>query len=368
MTTPTDQYNHTIDYDPDNDAIETVTDDDAPKSRRRGRKSADKAAHEEATESHEPRRWPAFIRFFLDKRTHAVTGIVLILVAAYLLIAAMSYFSTAADDQSKLNNLTVEQMIERGLTVDNITGPAGAVAAHMLLTHGLGIGSLVLVVYLAILGLSLIGAKKTLHFWSLTLKCLVSAIGVSLIVGLLDLYFNFESVFPYGGYHGRYINLWLIARIQWIGAIGVSLVLASILLYMYINDLIKFFGRVKVAYGKVRPAVANAVDEKAEAFGDELEGEPEPEPEDDHSAYMPKESDDAAETSTEPEMMPVSVSFDDGSITREDNIIPEVKTVVDDEPADDPEDEEPEIIGVVQETAEDDKDDKPEEQIGRAHV
>lgn len=361
MTTPTDQYNHTIDYDPDSSNIETVSDDDAPKSRRRGRKSSDKAAHEEATEMREPRQWPAFIRFFLDKRTHAVTGIALILVAAYLLIAAMSYFSTAADDQSKLNNLTVEQMINQGLTVDNVAGPAGAVAAHLLLTHGLGVGSLVLVVYLALLGLSLIGVKKNLHFWSLTLKCLVSAIGASLITGLLDLYFNFESVFPYGGYHGRYINLWLIARIQWIGAIGVSLVLASILIYMYINDLIKFFGRVKTAYSNVRPAVANAVDEKAESFGDELDGDPEPEPEDDHSAYMPKESVEAAETSTEPEMMPVSVSFDDESITREDNIIPEVKTVVDDEPADDPEDEEPEIIGVVQETAEDVKDEKPEE-------
>ncbi|MDE5635673.1 MAG: hypothetical protein K2I52_05140, partial [Muribaculaceae bacterium] len=49
-----------------------------------------RAAHEEINSSPEPRQWPAFIRFFLDKRTHTVTGITLILLAAYLLIASMS--------------------------------------------------------------------------------------------------------------------------------------------------------------------------------------------------------------------------------------------------------------------------------------
>ena len=220
-------------------------------------------------------------------------------------------------------------MIAQGITVENVAGPAGAVAAHMLLTHGLGIGSLVLVIYLVFIGLALIGAKKNLHFWSLTLKCLVSAIGLSLITGLVDLYLNLESVFPYGGYHGRYINLWLIARIQWIGAVGISLVLTAILTYMYINDIVKLLNRITAAYRKARPALSQAVDKEAERLNDNLEGEPAVENDSDdnndnndnndqmtgdHSAYMPHNEND------ETEMMPVSVSFDDDAITSENAI------------------------------------------------
>jgi len=328
MTSPTDRYNHIIDYDPDSDT-DTLADTDlddvaGTKSRRRRRKKNDKAndnraLHEEINAPREPFRWPAPVRFFLDKRTHTVMGIILILLAAYLVIAAMSYFSTAANDQSRLNNLTVEQMIAQGITVDNIAGPAGAVAAHMLLTHGLGVGSLVLVVYLVFLGLALIGLKKNLHFWSLTLKCLVTSISISMIIGLIDLYLNLESVFPYGGYHGRYINLWLIARIQWIGAVGISMVLAAILTYMYINDIVKISSRIRHAYRKARPAIVNAIDEQADRHDDEFDSQPSTDEKDDHTRYMPHEGNDTCDTT--PDMMPVNVSFDDDAITCENAIV-----------------------------------------------
>ena len=366
-----DRYNHTIDYDPDSmndpDTLAESDSDNVAVSRRpRRRRKKDtpdtderRAAHEELNITSEPHRWPAFIRFFLDKRTHAVTGIIFILSAAYLVIAAMSYFSNAADDQSRLNTFTVEQMIARGITVENVAGPAGATAAHMLLTHGLGIGSLVLVVYLIILGLALTGIKKNPHFWSLTLKCLVSAIGISLITGLVDLYLNLESVFPYGGYHGRYINLWLIARIQWIGAVGISLVLTAILTYMYINDIVKFINRVKAAYRKARPALTQAVDHEAERLGDDLNAEQDKEPEnnedpaDDHSAYMPQ--DDAYDdTGTDTEMMPVNVSFDDDAFTSENAIdLPARK------------DEEEKKSGRPEGQAEQEPDDKPDTNTAR---
>lgn len=331
MNTPTHHYNHTIDYDPDNDRkedAEEAAEETQEKPQRKRRLKQSKAAHEENDEPRKPREWPAFIRFFMDRRTHAVMGIMLILLAAYLFISAMSYFSHAADDQSKLNNLTVEQMIAQGLTVENVAGPAGAVAAHLLINHSLGVGSLVLVVYLVILGLALTRIRQEKHFWSLTLKCLVSAIGISLIAGLADIYFNLESVYPIGGNHGRYINLWLIARIQWVGAIAVSIAMGAIITYIYINDLIKLSRRVSAAYRKVRPAVAKAVNEKAESQNDELDGEPAAEnsEDDNHSAYMPHEPESDAAASAEAEeapieMMPVSVSFDTEAITREDNVI-----------------------------------------------
>ncbi|MDE7385677.1 MAG: DNA translocase FtsK 4TM domain-containing protein [Muribaculaceae bacterium] len=316
MTSSNDIYNHAIDYDPDN--VEQPADNDsAPKrkgSSKGKRKSKQPTEPAESPAEKQPREWPTFIRFFLDKRTHAVTGIGLILLAAYIAIASLSYFSTAASDQSKLNSLSVEEMIRQGVTVENIAGPMGATTAHMLMTHGLGIGSLVLVVYLIILGLTLIGSKKNTHFWSLTLKCLVTAIGASMIAGIIDLYMNLESVFPYGGVHGRFINLWLIARIEWVGAVCVSLFLAALLTYIYINDLLKFSSRVIAGYRKARPAMVHAVENAAEAQNDEIAGT---DTGTDHSAYMPHEENVAAEHETDPEMLPVNVYFDDESLTHE---------------------------------------------------
>ncbi|MCM1448996.1 MAG: DNA translocase FtsK [Clostridiales bacterium] len=353
MTTPTDHYNHTIDYDPDNigDNTTEVVDNSTHTRSRQGRKSKQSTKdpsrlstplHEELnSQTKAPRQWPAFIRFFMDKRTHAATGVILIIIATYLVIAAMSYFSTAADDQSKLNHFTVEQMVANGITVDNITGPMGAIAAHKLITNGLGVGSLVLVIYLFIIGVALIKTDMKIHFWSLTLKCLISAIGISLIVGLVDLYFNLESVFPYGGFHGRYINLWLIARIQWIGAIGVSVALLAILTYMYIYDISKLFSKIQKAYRAAHPVIEKKIEEKSTGHpGDNQDSKAKTEPKVDddteagestgnnHSAYMPHDgnspaTDDDTENITvdnKPEMMTVNVSFDDESITREQDI------------------------------------------------
>ena len=315
MTPSNDIYNHAIGYDPDNETVEqidAITSESNGKSKRKRKKKQPQQT--EDPHEKQPREWPAFIRFFLDKRTHAVTGIGFILLAAYIAIASLSYFSTAASDQSKLNSLSVEEMIQSGVTVENIAGPMGATTAHMLLTHGLGIGSLVLVVYLVILGLTLIGAKKNAHFWSLTLKSLVTAIGVSMIVGLVDLYMNLESVFPYGGVHGRFINLWLIARIEWVGTIGVSVFLAALLTYIYINDLLKFSNRVIAGYRKARPAMASAVENAAEAQNDEM-GNVTEHP--DHSAYMPAETNEANDSENDPGMLPVNVYFDNESLTHE---------------------------------------------------
>ena len=338
MTSSNDIYNHAIDYDPDSENAGAPNGNDnmpdEPKRKNKGKRKVKSSGTDASATEKQPREWPAFIRFFMDKRTHAVIGIGFILLAAYIAIASLSYFSTAANDQSKLDTLSVEEMIQQGVTVENIAGPMGATTAHMLMTHGLGVGSLVLVVYLIILGLTLIGTKKNTLFWSLTLKCLVTAIGVSLIAGLVDLYMNLESVFPYGGVHGRFINLWLIARIQWVGTVGVSLFLAAVLTYIYINDLLKLCSRVVAGYRKARPVMEQAVENAAEAQGDEFGDETNQT--EDHSAYMPAESEDNPEVERNPDMLPVNVYFDDESVTHE-NVIEVETNKTDDEPEDEPE-------------------------------
>ncbi len=210
----------------------------------------------------EPRELPGFVKFFLDSRTHAVIGIALILIAAYFLVSAMSYFSNSRADQSVVTNMSVEQIVASGNSVENIGGPVGASVSHFMITKGWGLGALALIFYMIVVGLSLIGLKKRIHFWSFTLKCLLTAIGISLIVGLIEIAMHLDRAFPLGGYHGRFVNLWLIERVGMIGAIAVSGLLAATLIFVYLRELTAIVNHIRARYSAQRKATADARDEE----------------------------------------------------------------------------------------------------------
>ncbi|MDE6084944.1 MAG: DNA translocase FtsK [Muribaculaceae bacterium] len=115
-----------------------------------------------------------------------------------------------------------------------------------------------------------------------------------------------------GGYHGRYINLWLIDRIQWIGTIGVAAALAATLTFIFLYDIVKVSRRIKDAYRVAfPPAPAKEIEE--------LEAEENAEREN-HSAYLPTEEgeENIYDPNARPEMIPVSVNFiDDMPITQD---------------------------------------------------
>ena len=205
--------------------------------RPRRRRKQDISSREEA-ESGLPRLIARPIAFFKSRKVKSVLGIGLILFAAYLSIAALSFLKHGGADQSEVVTQTVEQMSQRTESVENIAGPTGAKISHHLFVEGLGIGSVVLIVYMVLLGLGLLGLKK-LRFWSLTFKSLIFAITISFVLGLLTI--NSDAGIPLGGYHGRYINILLISRIGWIGAFIVSCMLVVVLITIYITELTRLY-------------------------------------------------------------------------------------------------------------------------------
>ena len=46
-----------------------------------------------------------------------------------------------------------------------------------------------------------------------------------------------------GGFHGHYINMFLVNHIDWIGASLVNLLLIVAVFYVYINDLLSIYNR-----------------------------------------------------------------------------------------------------------------------------
>ncbi len=222
---------------------------------------------------------PDFLR---DRRFHVALGILLILAATYLTVSAISYLSTASEDQSEVIGNTVENIVaDPDSQISNIGGPAGAIASHHIITLGLGIGAFPLLTWMILCGISLFGLRKC-QFWSMTFKALLFAVTLSLAVGFVT--YSIDMTIPLGGFHGRYINTWLMDRIGWIGAALVSLLLIGFVVAVYFYDLLKIYQAYRKRVETIRQHMREAqeareaerrkVEEAMKAS--ELDKEPEP--------------------------------------------------------------------------------------------
>lgn len=168
------------------------------------------------------------------------SGIVLFFLAAYTLIVTISYFASLSHDQSALLGADYDPSL-----YSNSGGMIGAWVSHFLLYEWLGIGGFIFIYYVAAISLKLLNVIN-FRFWNFTFKCLLSAVAVSIIGGFFVEAFGAHTRFYWGGLHGYMINhqLTLFAGI-W-GALGVSAIMAGLLVVMFIDSLsriVRWFGR-----------------------------------------------------------------------------------------------------------------------------
>ncbi len=214
-------------YDPEN--ISANDEMEIKGKHTRKKKTGTDNSNEDATE----KQVSAFLNFFKNKNTHAFLGILILLFAGYILIASISFFSHGAEDQSLINNISCEQMSKSG-EVKNTTGPIGAIFSNSIIVRGLGIGSFVLIFYLGAIGLSLVRVYR-FRFWSLTFKCVMIAIALSIVLGLITL--GHEGLFHLGGDHGYYVNQFLLTHTGIWGAIAVSIALVAAVILIFITEI-----------------------------------------------------------------------------------------------------------------------------------
>lgn len=167
-------------------------------------------------------------------RVKMFSGIVLLLVAAYFLVAAISTLFSAGADQAAIVYNSLGQITSTGRTVSNSAGPAGALIGHIMMIDTLGLGSFVLIYWLAATGLKLVGWSKV-KFWPLTFKCLILAITVSVVAGLVT--YTMADPLRWGGNHGYYVNDMLIRLASPLGAICVSIALIAAVIIIYLTQI-----------------------------------------------------------------------------------------------------------------------------------
>ncbi len=161
-------------------------------------------------------------------------GVVLIVAALYMLTVSISYFANGAADQSIVDGNSYSHIADNAERIGNTGGPLGAYLSHLMVCRTLGLGSFIIIFYFAALGLSLLRVRR-FKLWSLTYKCLLSAITLSVLAGFVT--YSLTSYNYWGGIHGHEINAFIMQHAGIWGAIAVNIILVAAVVLVFLREI-----------------------------------------------------------------------------------------------------------------------------------
>ena len=109
--------------------------------------------------------------FFMSEKFKFIFGIFILLIAAYLLIAFISFIFYGPDDHSSLDLPLKELIWNSEVHVSNKAGKTGAYLSDLIMNRGFGFASFIFIYLLTITGLRILGRKifrykrNILFFW-----------------------------------------------------------------------------------------------------------------------------------------------------------------------------------------------------------
>lgn len=241
--------------------------------------------------------------FFTGRTFRWIMGLFMSFFGVYLAIAFISYFATCVKDQSEINNTAI------GLSGDvaNAAGEGGARLSEFLINEFFGLGSFVIILWLLLVGLRMISGKPRFKPVNFTIKCLVALITVSLIVGLVTI--GFQSVVNWGGYHGRYVNEFIIHFLGWSGAVILCVFMVCCFVLICMRDVLKWGLKQKRIYDEKRRIKRELMEEKRAR---EREIEEMRRSENRNQNYVEGDISDVKDSNSE-ETVPPEVKFDQDS-------------------------------------------------------
>ncbi len=158
------------------------------------------------------------IRFYQNERFRYGLGVLFLILAAYLIIASISYLFYGAADQSKLDLNWSELIFNSGVKVGNKAGKTGALLSEIIINRGFGVASFLFIYMMVVTGVHILGQKivrlgKTYFLGT----CII--LWISLALGLL---FTGDESGHYtflGGHYGLVISGWLKSLIGTAGTV-----------------------------------------------------------------------------------------------------------------------------------------------------
>lgn len=242
-----DNYTPEISYDdelPLNPDLSPQGDDKEKTQRKRRRQKTAPAPKRESKKPEEKK--PEKISWFNNvvaalksPTTRIMSGIFIGCITVYLGVSFISYFANCIQDQSVINSTGIGTSGQVG----NAGGEGGARLAEFLINESFGLGSFVIIIWLGALSMRMLTGKPRFKTVNFTIKCLVALITVSLIVGLATI--GIHTSVNWGGYHGRYVNEFIINFIGWTGAGLLCLFMVSLFVAICLRDFILWILRKK---------------------------------------------------------------------------------------------------------------------------
>ena len=163
-----------------------------------------------------------FKNFFASEKLNFLLGILLFLVAGYLTLAFISYFSTGAADQSMIESPREGEIMNAHQEFSNTCGSVGAYAAWYFIKRCFGISAFFIPIILFLISIHLIKAYRVnLLKWFMALMILMIWSSVT-FSKFLSPFFS-DACYNPGGDHGLYIQQ---AIENLLGAPGLTAILA----------------------------------------------------------------------------------------------------------------------------------------------
>ncbi len=220
-----------------------------------------------------------FKNFFNNEKLSFLIGILLFLVAGYLTLAFISYFTTGAADQSMIETPREGEILNEHQEFSNTCGSVGAYAAWYFIKRSFGLSAFFIPIFLFLVSIHLIKAYRVnLLKWFMALMILMIWSSVT-FSKFLSPFFD-DACYNPGGDHGLYIQQ---AIENLLGAPGLTAILAltaiafltylsaeTIFIIRKILNPTKFIDKVKFKITNNDP------NEPKESYEDQMQTEEDP--------------------------------------------------------------------------------------------
>jgi S-DNA-T family DNA segregation ATPase FtsK/SpoIIIE len=163
-----------------------------------------------------------FKKFFANEKLGFLIGVLLFLVAGYLTMAFISYFTTGTTDQSMIETPREGEILNEHQEFSNTCGSVGAYAAWYFIKRSFGLSAFFIPIFLFLVSIHLIKAYRVnLLKWFMALMILMVWSSVT-FSKFLSPFFS-DACYNPGGDHGLYIQQ---AIENMIGTPGLTAILA----------------------------------------------------------------------------------------------------------------------------------------------
>ncbi|MBQ9637157.1 MAG: DNA translocase FtsK 4TM domain-containing protein [Prevotella sp.] len=201
-----------------------------------------------------------FQNILSNEKTDFILGIILILLAIFVIIAMVSYFTTGQADQSILEDLRPGEWLNSERQFQNYCGSIGAIMAYTLITQNFGLSAFLIPAFIILVGLRLMRVYKVnLWKWFFGMALIMIWCSVTFAKFLTPL--MGEQVFNPGGNHGLFCVQQMENLMGPPGLTAILLIVAlAFLTYLSaetINVIRKALNPVKYLTSKVKFTVTN---------------------------------------------------------------------------------------------------------------